>query len=74
MSAIGDAMKKKGMSGISDMPAMSDDDSESGPESDYSDVDASPEEVDALKEFNMAKSDEDKASALKTFIKLCTEA
>jgi hypothetical protein len=74
MSVISDALKKKGIKPSMEItigkaaPA-----SEGGMEAaeESSEVDASPEEVTAMEEFQKAESAEEKAMALKAFIKLC---
>lgn len=73
MSAIGDALKKSGK------PALEieigkgppDSDGEESSESEGDSLEASPEEVEAMKEYEAASSPEDKAMALKAFVKLC---
>lgn len=74
MSAISDALKKKGMKPAMEItigkgPPPSESEMESAEET--SEVDASEEEVAAMEEFEKASSAEDKAMALKAFIKLC---
>jgi len=67
--AVGKAKKKPGfLGGGSDPDKDGDTDM-----TDSDDGAASADEVDAYKAMEKASSPEDKAKALKTFIKLCTE-
>lgn len=72
MSVIDDAMKKKGMKPSLEIeigkgaPPKDGMDDESG-----DDLEVSDDELQAMKEFEDASTPEDKAMALKAFIKLC---
>lgn len=72
MSEIADAMKKKGMKPTMEITVGKVPPSDDAGEEDASDVEASDDEVSAMKEFEAASSPEEKAMALKAFIKICS--
>lgn len=79
MSLIADMMKKKGMKpalgidvgkGPKSSSGMKSAD-DMGDEEDGKDLDVSDDEMEAFDKFQNADTDEEKAMALKAFIKLC---